>query len=420
MNRRLIPASTVRSAATRAATRAWQAVGRAERKGWPIALVAAVALACQTDSNSPPRPAAEAPPAPQAPVLESSTAAVQAASPYDRAAEYSEARGGRALLVMEGDRVVFASGQNGFPITRAHPIHGATESFWGPLAIVAESEGLLDLDEPVRYTIEEFEDEPPKRDMRIRQLLSYTSGLEGGLWALQREKPSNHYARSLSLSMVAAPGERFQFGPSHLAVFGEALRRILEEQGLDPLDYLQARIFDPIGLKVADWQRDAEGNPDLASGASLAAHEWARYGVLLRDRGRWQGKAIIDSTQLAACFEGSDAEPGFGLTLWLNPAGRPSHHGAAREPPFGEGLADLVAATGSGNQRLFAIASLDLVVVRFGEADRRWSDREFLAHLVAGRRHPPRGAISRSAPNHSISKRKPASPGRSLALALCS
>jgi len=38
-------------------------------------------------------------------------------------------------------------------------------------------------------------------------------------------------------------------------------------------------------------------------------------------------------------------------------------------------------------ERLYVIPSLKMVVVRLGRADRRWSDAEFLARLLDGRRH---------------------------------
>jgi CubicO group peptidase (beta-lactamase class C family) len=51
-----------------------------------------------------------------------------------------------------------------------------------------------------------------------------------------------------------------------------------------------------------------------------------------------------------------------------------------RAPP------DLYMAAGRYNQRLYVIPSLKMIVVRLGRADRRWSDAEFLARLLDGRR----------------------------------
>jgi CubicO group peptidase (beta-lactamase class C family) len=323
------------------------------------------------------------------PIAQQTEAVAAETSRYDAAAEYSARHGGRALVVIEGSDVVFAAGQNGHALEDAHPLYNASLSFWGPLAIAAESDGLLDLDERVSDTIEEFADVRWKKDMRIRHLLHYTSGLESGFRPLIREKPENHYERALTLAMVAPPGERFQFGPSHLAVLGEVLRRKLAAQSSDPLTYLQERLFDPIGMKISGWERDAAGNLNLAAGATLTAVEWAKFGVLIRNQGVWNGESVLKASSLEACFRGSKAAPRFGMTFWLNgPVSDSARDAAARVDQrsfYPGGLADLVVAAGFGNQRLFAIPSLDLVVARLGERSPDWRDRDFLELLVAAR-----------------------------------
>jgi len=305
-------------------------------------------------------------------------------SAYAAAAEYSARRGGLALVVIEGDRVALAIGQNGHRVTEVHPLHGASESFWGPLAVLAERDGLLDLDEPVAFTIEEWEGVHRKNDMRVRQLLRYTSGLESGVLPLLRENPANHYERALSLEMVAAPGERFQFGPSHLAVFGEVLRRKLASERSDALAYLERQILDPIGLEIAGWERDAAGNLDLANGARMTAGEWAKFGVLIRDRGYWHGEVVLDEEGIEACLQRGEVQPRFGLTFWLSAPEPDAAHSrgstAGQTAAYGEGL---VMAAGAGNQRLYVIPALNLVVARFGEDDRDWRDPDFLDLISA-------------------------------------
>jgi CubicO group peptidase (beta-lactamase class C family) len=306
---------------------------------------------------------------------------------YAEAAEYSARHGGLALVVIETDRVALAIGQNGHRVDEAHPLHGASESFWGPVAMAAEHEGLLDLDEPVAVTIEEWEGVRWKNDMRVRQLLEYTSGLESGVWPLLRDDPANHYERALTLEMVAAPGERFQVGPSHLTVFGEVLRRKLAPEGSDAFAYLERQILGPIDLEIASWQRDAAGNLDLANGARMTASEWAKFGVLIRDQGYWHGEIVLDAEGIEACLRRGEVQPRFGLTFWLNARQSDATHSRGSSADQGavyrEGLEDLVMAAGAGNQRLYVIPSLNLVVARFGEDDRGWRDPDFLALITA-------------------------------------
>ncbi len=164
----------------------------------------------------------------------------------------------------------------------------------------------------------------------------------------------------------------------------------------DPLQYLERRIFNPIGLKYARWTRAADGNPQLPAGAFLTAREWAKFGLLVMNKGKWEGRQIIPAKLLAECFTGSQANPAYGLTFWLN---RPGLGAQASEPGetaqnnrrrqsgagiYPGGPRDLVMAAGAGKQRLYIIPSRDLVIVRQGEVG-PFDDARFLARLLDGR-----------------------------------
>jgi CubicO group peptidase (beta-lactamase class C family) len=298
---------------------------------------------------------------------------------YERAAAYSAERSGHVVLVARGDSVVFAAGQNGYAAEEPHPLYSASESFWGLLAVAADADGRLDLDEPVSHTFPEFAADRRREDIRLRQLLNFTSGLERGVQDLRPDQTPNLYERSLRLESISAPGDRFRYGSGQLYVFAAVLARKFQDDYDDPLEYLEDRILDPIGLEVAGWERDGAGNPDVAFGARVTAAQWAKLGMLLKNRGSWKGTEIVPVDAADAIFQGSEPAPEYGLTLWLNrseePAGR----------FYTGGLTDMALAAGVGNQRLYVLPSEDLVVVRFGDRDRRWSDEAFLAELRAQR-----------------------------------
>ncbi|HXV37638.1 MAG TPA: serine hydrolase [Myxococcota bacterium] len=384
--------------------------------------IAAALLACAGSGCSgapPPRPVEIPVPVESVPQGLDRAPALAIDNPaYARAIEYSARRGGLALVVIDADRVALAIGQNGAHFDEPQPLHGASEGFWGPLAVAAERDGLLELDERVSSAIQEWDDVRWKEDVRVRHLLAYTSGLEAGVLPLLRDDPVNRYERALALEMIAAPGERFQVGPSHLAVFGEFLRRRFAPQGLDALAYLERRILAPIGVAIGDWERDPAGNPDLASGAHMTAYDWAKFGVLIRDRGRWREQVVLDEDGVETCLEPGELQPRFGLGFWLdaarsgssNPRARAeARSDAAREQPEAEPAdlderpGDVAMAAGAGNQRLYIIPSWQLVVARFGRDDRDWRDPDFVAEILAGAsadRQALRDQSANSEPNH--------------------
>lgn len=303
---------------------------------------------------------------------------------FGRAGEYSAAHGGHVLLILHAGQVVYEAGQNGHRPDEAHRLNNASESFWGVLGVAADSDGLLDLDEPATFSLPEFKNDPLKSEIRIRHLLDYTSGLEPGVAVMQAERTPNLNQRALALGTVSPPGVDFQYGPGHLFVFAEILRRKLEPLGMDPLAYLTDRLLDPIGLRVAAWDRDQAGNPDVAFGASLTAREWAKLGTLLIDDGLWQGETVVAAADLREAFSIRDSTPEFAFTMWRNTEEDKDNTRTIQPRSFYPGsIPDLLVAAGAGNQRLYVIPSRDLVVVRFGAPDRDWQDRNFLKTLLA-------------------------------------
>ena len=286
-------------------------------------------------------------------------AAAQSTADLRAAARYSTEHSGDAVLVFRHDSLVLEEYQNGFDGRSPHPLASGTKSFSCVLAALGAADGLLTLDEPVARTLPELGTDSLLRRVTIRQLLNLTSGLAPD-------------ATGRGLTLVSRPGQRFAYGGTSFAVFGALLSRKL--QGEDLVAYLTRRVFTPLGVSAADWQRDGMGQPGLASGAALTARAWGAFGLLLLDRGRWHGRQLVPGAALEQCGRGSAANPGYGLGLWLNPAEprSPPPPGVERAGPKDHVIQapdlphDLRLAAGTGGQRLYILPSADLVVVRFG------------------------------------------------------
>ena len=313
-----------------------------------------------------------------------------------RAARYSEARHGTSLRVTQNGRTVFEHYANGGQVDGAGPIFSGTKSFWGIAALVAAGDGLFRLDDLVANTSTEWKADPRKSQITIRQLLNFTDGIEGAS-RLHRDGIADRNAMALAVPAVAPPGSVFIYGPSHLQIFGELLRRKLNGQNI--YSYLQERVLGPLGITGIEYKQDAHGNPLLATGFHLSAQQWVRLGDLVLGHGVFGGHQIVSPTLFDQAFKGSNANPSYGLTFWLNrPAGFMSREADVEklldlpwQRASWRGLcisktapADMVVGLGSHYQRLFIIPSMNAVIVRLSSADAKFSDAEFL-RLVFGR-----------------------------------
>jgi len=144
-------------------------------------------------------------------------------------------------------------------------------------------------------------------------------------------------------------------------------------------------------------QQGRECGKPLATGLDLSARQWARLGELVLGHGNYHGRQVLPDALLREAFSGSQANPSYGLTFWLNreaPNGREidienmlvrpwtreswSATCICRDAP-----PDMVVSLGSGYQRLFIIPSMNALIVRQG-SNAKFSDAKFL-RMVLGR-----------------------------------
>jgi CubicO group peptidase (beta-lactamase class C family) len=296
------------------------------------------------------------------------------------------------MLVMQNGRTIFEHYANGGSASRRWPIFSGTKSFWGIAALAAVRDGLFRLDDPVSDTITEWKSDPRKSQITIRQLLSQTDGIEGAS-RLQRATIRDRNAIAIRLPILAEPGTAFIYGPSHLQIFSELLRRKLK--GRSVISYFEAHVSNRLGLRDLKYKKDARGNPLPATGFELTAREWARLGELVLGRDNYRGRQIVPAALLREAFIGSQANPAYGLSFWLNEQA-PNGHEADMERMLDlpwqsaqwtgvcickDAPADMVVALGSHYQRLFIIPSLKAVIVRQGSGG-NFSDAQFLRLIL--------------------------------------
>ena len=258
---------------------------------------------------------------------------------FEPALAYARRHELHALVVACDGRVVHEEFGGDFTPSSPHALYSGTKSFWGVAALAAQREGLLQLDEPVAATIDEWRSDPRKSRVTLRQLLQLTSG--HGFGGLGSAVPT--YARALSIDLKNPPGAVFTYSGVPLQVFGAVLARKLETHKLTPHEFLARRILEQAGIRIARWRELADGSQPLPTGAFMTASNWLAYGEYVSEH----------HNELAECFTGSWANPHYGLGFWLGSRHAPS---------------DLVYASGAGGQALYIVASHRLAIVHFGKS----------------------------------------------------
>lgn len=321
-----------------------------------------------------------------------------ASESIEEAHRYSAARGGIGMIVKERGEVRFEKYLGGHKPEEPVHIYSGTKSFFGALAVIAEDEGLLSLDERVAETLPEWRDDPRKAQITIRELLDFTSGLETGFEEIYGRSSADKLTLAVGLEAKRDRGDAFIYGPSHLQVFCEVLRRKLKRKGMTYQGYLERKLIRPLDIRIEQWRADNHGNVIPSAGMWMTGRDWLGFGEMVCRGGEWNGRRIIPTGELSKCFKPTPINPAFGLCFWVNSyCTRPD----AREIDVEETLEveplpedwsraclsknappDLICSLGSNFQRLYIVPSMDLVVVHQGKKGARgFRDAEFLPIL---------------------------------------
>ena len=295
---------------------------------------------------------------------------------------YAQAQKSTGFVIIDHERII---AERNWPVPdsaaqfKAGFVHGtssdgalledvasAQKSFIAILAGIAADKGLLDISKPVlSYIGAGWSKAAPEQEQAItvRHLLEMSSGLKE------------------NFTFDAPAGTKFFYNTPVYA----AMKQVLEKASKTSLDTITSDwLTAPAGMKDTGWRQRpggfaAAGNP---TGLVTTPRDLARMGQLILDKGTSaDGIRVISETQLQSLFQRSANNPAYGKLWWLN--GGDYAVAAGANSPRSEGSliksapADLVAAQGALDRKLYVVPSRRIIVVRMGQA----ADRDFNQQL---------------------------------------
>jgi CubicO group peptidase (beta-lactamase class C family) len=288
-----------------------------------------------------------------------------------------------AFLVIRNDAIVYEWYADGHGPDKKHGTASLAKAVVAGLSLgLVLDDRKVTLDTPVAELVPAWKSDPKKRTITLRHLGSHTSGLadaeedrlphdklpgwKGAFWK-QGNPPDDPFtiARD-SAPVLFEPGTRIQYSNTGIAMLGYAVTAALKElPQKDIRTLLRDRVMRPIGVPDGEWSVGygktftVDGLPLVAGwgGGSFSPRALARIGRLLLRNGDWVGKSIL-SQEAVRQITGDAGLPGHcGVGFWTNAGGR--------YPTLPK---DTFYGAGAGDQLLIVIPSLNLIVVRNGEA----------------------------------------------------
>ena len=188
----------------------------------------------------------------------------------------------------------------------------------------AISEGYIkSLDQPVGDFFPEFSDGLAAQ-MTVGDLSSMSSGLN---WTEHYYSPFSITARAyydddlpstiLGLKVIDTPGKSFKYLSGNTQLLGMVIEKATQKK---LSDYLSESFWKPLGAENdAIWQLDEKGGIEKTYCCIASnARDFARFGKLYKDFGKWNGKKLLDSTFIARSIRPRfKNDPIYGYGFWL-------------------------------------------------------------------------------------------------------
>ena len=281
----------------------------------------------------------------------------------------------KSLVVIQDGRLLIEEYFNGATRETLHNTRSVGKSFASTVLGIAIHDGHIKSE---NQTLKDFYDlkkfanySPTKESVTIKNLLTMSSAFDGN--DDDENSPGNEekmyptgdwikFALDLPMDQKKNNGEKWAYFTTGVVLLGDIINKSVPE-GLEK--YADRKLFKPLGITKYEWQYTPQKVPSTAGGLQMSALDFAKYGQLYQQGGKWNGKQLLSRDWVQKTFTRQIAlSPGgedfYGYLFWNTTF----KIGGKRHEAF--------FATGNGGSKIFVFKDQPLVVVITGTAFGKW------------------------------------------------
>ena len=243
----------------------------------------------------------------------------------ERLQKYNEAYGAIAYVIIKNDSIWFENYYDGFDENSKTNSFSMAKSYVSGLMGKAIEEGYIkSLDQPVSDFFPEFS-EGLAAKLTVGDLSSMSSGTN---WFEKYYAPLSITTRAyfdddlkkiiLGLKVIKEPGQAYKYSSGDTQLLAMVIEKAT---GKKLYDYLTESFWKPLGSENETlWQVDSKEHDLVKAYCCIAsnAKDFARFGKLYKDHGKWKGEQLLDSAFVAKSITPRFAEsPQYGYGFWM-------------------------------------------------------------------------------------------------------
>ncbi|HTK06968.1 MAG TPA: serine hydrolase [Ktedonobacteraceae bacterium] len=222
-----------------------------------------------------------------------------------------------------------------------HSMFSVSKSFTSTAIGLAISEGRLSLDDSVISFFPAYVTPEIRENMgalQVRHLLSMSTGHAEDTFPAMTGSTDDEWARVfLSLPITYTPGTHFLYNTGATFMLSAILQSLT---GQTLVEYLQPRLFQPLGIEAPFWQANKKGIALGGTGLHIRTVDLAKFGLLYLQRGVWNGQRLVPEAWIEEATRAhisngddpnSDWSQGYGFQFW-----RSRHNAYRGDGAFGQ------------------------------------------------------------------------------------
>jgi CubicO group peptidase (beta-lactamase class C family) len=200
-----------------------------------------------------------------------------------------------SFMIVRHGKVVSEGWWNPYRADLKHTMYSCSKSFTATAVGFAVSEGKLTVNDKV---ISFFPNDLPETispnlaELKVKDLLSMSVG--------NKVEPTGAVIMStnwvktfLAQTIDYQPGTKFLYNTAATYMLSAIVQKVT---GQKIIDYLQPRLFEPLGINGIDWEIDPNGINVGGYGLRLKTEDMAKFGQLFLQKGVWKGKQILPTS----------------------------------------------------------------------------------------------------------------------------
>lgn len=269
--------------------------------------------------------------------------------------DFLSQKGTKSFMILVNGRIAMEEYFNGHTATETWEWNSAGKTLVGTTVGIAQQENLLDINKKASdYLGTSWTSMPLEKEnlITIKNLLTMTAGNDD----------TKQLVSKANITYVADAGTRWAYSN----VFQKLTDVTAAATNKSFETYFNDKIKNKIGMD-GSWNIGA-----IYTIYHSTTRSMAKFGLLALNKGKWDNEQIVNEAFFNQSTTSSQTiNPSYGYFWWLN--GKSNYRIPGSQTVFKGALvpnapADMYAAMGASDQRIYVIPSKKMVIIRMGEA----------------------------------------------------